>query len=460
MSVSARLRTLNPLLTLFIVLVGLIGCSSSQPPTRPAAPAATPARPVAVTAPAPERDPYPVMLGIDVLESQGFAAVRGKRIGLLTHPAGVNRRGESTIDVLRRAPGVNLVALFGPEHGIYGDEKAEVHIANRIDRRTGLPVYSLYGQYRKPTKAMLKGLDAMVIDLQDIGTRSYTFVSAMLYTMAACFENNVECIVLDRPNPLGGLKVDGPLLDPQWKSYVGVFRVPYVHGLTIGELARMAKEAPGIMEVPDPSGIHVSEAVRLRGKLTIIAMRGWHRRMRWPETGLTWVPTSPYIPDFAAVIGYPMTGLGTYLTEFSHGFPGPLYPFRGIYHPRIRDDVLERELRALNLPGLSYRRISVPGRNGKPVTGIYVEVSDYDDWRPTELSFYLMQLACKYEPRNPFANAPAMNVNGFMKHMGSTEFFNAIKREGARVDVARFIREWQAQDRVYQQQTRKYWLYY
>jgi uncharacterized protein YbbC (DUF1343 family) len=355
---------------------------------------------------------------------------------------------------------VHLVALFGPEHGIYGDEKAEVPIANHIDQRTGLPVYSLYGKYRKPTKQMLKGLDAMVIDLQDIGTRSYTFVSAMLYTMAACFENNVEVIVLDRPNPLGGLKVDGPLLDPQWKSYVGVFRVPYVHGLTIGELARMAKEAPGIMEVPDPSGIHVSEAVRLRGKLTIIPMRGWRRSMRWPETGLTWIPTSPYIPDFAAVIGYPMTGLGTYLTEFSHGFPGMRYPFRGIYHPKIRDDVLERELRALNLPGLSYRRISVPNREGKPATGIYVEVSDYDDWRPTELSFYLMKLACKYEGKNPFATAPAMNINGFMKHMGSTAFFNAIKRDGARVDVAAFIREWQAQDKIYQQQTRKYWLYY
>lgn len=456
-----RLLPLNNLLTLFVLLVGMFGCSSSQAPTRPATsaplrPSALPPGPAPVLKAANE-DPYPVMLGIDVLQSQGFAAVRGKRIGLLTHPAGVNRRGVSTIEVLRQAPGVNLVALFGPEHGIYGDEQAEVPIPNRRDARTGLPVFSLYGKYRKPTRQMLQGLDAMVIDLQDIGTRSYTFVSCMLYTMAACFENNVEVIVLDRPNPLGGLKVDGPLLDPQWKSYVGAFRVPYVHGLTIGELARMAKEAPGVMEVP--GGIHVSDAVRRRGKLTIIPMRGWHRRMRWPETGLKWVPTSPYIQDFAAVIGYPMMGLGTYLTGFSHGV-GKYYAFRGISHPRVKDEVLERDLRALHLPGLGYRRVSVPGRNGKPATGVYVEVTDYNDWRPTELSFYLMQLACRYERRNPFTTATGTNVNGFMKHMGSTAFFDAIKREGARVDVAAFIRQWEAQDRIYQEQSRKYWLYH
>ncbi|MFI5357766.1 MAG: DUF1343 domain-containing protein [Opitutales bacterium] len=464
MQVKTRLFPLNNLVTLFVLLVGMFGCSSSQPPLRRAeAPAPPPQSPrpapaPAVKAPAPAADPYPVMLGIDVLEAEGFAAVKGKRIGLLTHPAGVNRRGESTVDVLRRAPGVKLVALFAPEHGIYGDEKAEVLVGNHIDRRTGLPVYSVYDRFRTPSKQMLKGLDAMVIDLQDIGTRSYTFASAMVYTMAACFENNIEVIVLDRPNPLGGLKVDGPLLDPELKSYVGVFRVPYVHGLTIGELARMAKEAPGVMHVPGPTGINVSDAVRARGRLTLIPMRGWHRRMRWSETGLTWIATSPMIPDFSAVLGYPMVGLGTYIGGFSHGV-GARYPFRGIWNPRVKDDVLLRELTALNLPGLSYRRISVPGRNGKPATGLYIEITDYDDWRPTELNFYLMALACKYDGRNPFATAPAMTINGFLKHLGSTAFYQALKRDGARTDVAAFIREWEEKDRIYQQQSRKFWLY-
>jgi len=462
MSVPQRLSPLHHLLTLLVLCLGVFGCSASQPPTRPVASAPQrPATPPPGPAPVIKTESttvYPVMLGIDVLESQGFAALRGKRIGLLTHPAGVNRRGESTIDVLRRAPGVQLVALFGPEHGIDGTIKAAVNIDHGTDARTGLPVYSLHGAHRKPTPAMLKGLDALVVDLQDIGTRSYTFISAMLYTMAACFENNVELIVLDRPNPLGGLKVDGPPLDAQWKSYVGAFRVPYVHGLTIGELARMAKESPGVMRVPN--ALNVSEENRLRGRLTIIPMRGWTRSMRWPETGLKWIPTSPYIQDFAAVIGYPMTGLGSELGQFSHGFPGPRYPFRGIAHPRIKDDVLEKELRALNLPGLNYRRISVPGRNGKPVTGLYVEVTDYDDWRPTELNFHLMRLACKYEPANPFAAANAADTRRFLIHMGSTDFFNALKRDGARTDVAGFIRDWEARAKVYQQQTRKFWLYH
>jgi len=461
---NLRLAPLNNFLTLFVLLVGMLGCSSSQPPTRPAQapsrPNLTPKGPAPVLKTTPANEiPFPVMLGIDVLEAQGFAAVKGKRIGLLTHPAGVNRRGVSSIDILRRAPGVRLVALFGPEHGIYGNFKAETNIEDSIDKRTGLPVYSLHGVNRKPTKKMLAGIDAVVIDLQDIGTRSYTFASAMLYTMAACFENNVEVIVLDRPNPLGGLKVDGPPLDAQLKSYVGVYRVPYVHGLTIGELARMAKEAPGIMQVPGKTGINVSEATRARGRLTIISMRGWRRSMRWPETGLKWVPTSQYIQDFAAVIGYPMTGLGTILGGFSHGFPGPLYPFRGISHPKIKDNVLEKEMQALNLPGLNYRRISVPNRNGKPVTGLYVEVTDYQDWRPTELNFHLMRLACKYEGKNPFANATDTAVRTYLIHMGSTEFYEAIKRDGTRVNVEAFIADWAAKARIYQQQTRKYWLY-
>lgn len=446
-----RLSPLKDLLIWLVLLLGLMGCSASLPPTRPAA-ATQPAAPAIV---------FPVMLGIDVLEAQGFAAVDGKRVGLLTHPAGVNRGGVSTIDVLRRAPGVRLIALFGPEHGIYGNEKAEVMIADRVDPRTHLPVYSLYGKNRKPTKAMLKGIDAMVVDLQDVGTRSYTYVSAMLYTMAACFENNVEVIVLDRPNPLGGHKADGPPLDPQWKSYVGAFRIPYVHGLTIGELARMAKESPGVMRVPN--AIDVPEATRIGGKLTVIPMRGWRRSMRWSETGLPWVPTSPMIKDFSSVAGYAMTGLGTYFDPkakfdigFRHGV-GVNYAFRGLSHKTVKSEVLERELRALNLPGLSFRRVSVPGRDGRPETGVFVEVSDWDDWNPTELSIHLMVLACKLDPRNPFR---AGDASGFLRHMGSTAFYEALKRDGARTDAAAWFRDWQAKNKIYQQQSRKFWLYY
>ena len=454
-----------------LLLLGVFGCSATTAPRAPvetsvtiattsapmvSLPAPPPAIATALRLAEPSSAVYPVMLGIDVLESQGFAAVKGKRLGLLTHPAGVNRRGESTIDVLRHAPGVKLVALYGPEHGIYGTALAEAVIGDTVDRRTGLPVYSVYGKFRKPTRSKLKGIDAMVIDLQDIGTRSYTFISAMKLTMEACFENNIEVIVLDRPNPLGGLKVDGPLLDAKWKSYVGAFRVPYVHGLTIGELARMAKEAPGVLDV--------TEAVRARGKLTIIPMRGWRRAMRWPDTGLAWVPTSQYMQDFSAVEGCPMTGLGAFWdppridTGFRHGV-GKSYAFRGLSHKSVKIEIVEKELRALNLPGLQFRRVSAPDRFGKPAVGLYVEISDYDEWHPTDLNFYLLRLACKFEAKNPFLPGPGRDFSGFLRHMGSEDFLRALQHDGARVNVEAFIAEWRKHAQVYQQQVRRYWLY-
>ncbi len=391
------------------------------------------------------------MLGIDVLEAKGFAGIRGKRVGLLTHPAGVNRFGQSTVDVMRRSPLVNLVALFGPEHGIYGDEKANVPVDDKIDPRTGLPVYSLYGKYRTPTPKMLANLDVLVVDLQDIGTRSYTYVSCMKYAMRACFNAGMEIVVLDRPNPLGGLKVDGPPLDAEWMSYVGEFRVPYVHGLTIGELARMCKNAPGVLGVDD--------SVRQAGKLTVVPMRGWNRAMRWPETGLKWTPTSPMIPDFAAVVGYPMVGLGTYLGGFSHGI-GPKYPFRGISHKKVRTDQLEFHLKRLNLPGIEIRRVGTTNAQGKPSVGLYLSVSDWDAWNPTEMNFHLMKLACVLDGENPFAAAAkAKTTRGFIIHTGSEEFFNAMAREGSSIDLQPWLAKWRQQAAIYRQQSQRYWLY-
>lgn len=435
--------------------LGLLGCGGPAP--RPAA-QVTP--PVAVTpppAPTPAPAPAakrtairPIMLGIDVLEAEGFSVIRGKRIGLLTHPAGVNRRGESTVDVLRRAPQSKLVALFAPEHGLYGTEKASTNIADTIDRRTGLPVYSLHGHNRKPTKAQLQGLDALVIDLQDIGVRSYTFNVAMRYAMDSCFTHGVEVIVLDRPNPLGGLKVDGPVLERELMSGVGAFRMPYVHGLTIGELARKAATTPGVLDVP--------ESVRVKGKLTVVQMRGWRRSMRWSETGLTYVPTSQLVPDFSAVIGYAMVGLGCEGNKFSHGL-GPAYPYRGISYPGKTADQLQKDLSALRLPGLRFSKVSVTDRQGRPTTGVFVEVTDWADWNPTELSFHLMRLACRYDPSNPFARLTDAQVRSFNIHVGSSAWTQALRREGARIDVNAWYRRWREQALAYQAESRKYWLY-
>lgn len=390
----------------------------------------------------------PIHLGIDVLEQSGFRAIAGKRIGLLTHPAGLNRRGESSIDVLRRAPNVRLVALFGPEHGIYGNEKANVPVDDKIDPRTGLPVYSLYGKYRKPTAKMLQGLDALVIDLQDVGVRSYTYVSCMRYTMEACFENGVEVVVLDRPNPLGGLKVDGPQLDTEWRSYVGAFHVPYVHGLTIAELARIAKHSPGWMETPD----HLRET----GTLTIVPMRGWRRDMLWTQTGLRWVPTSPYIPDLSAVLGYSMTGLGAQEGGFSHGIGTP-YPFRLLRYKGKSPTAVKAALEARRIPGLSYRIVQTQSAAGAPVTGVYVSVTDWTRVRPTELSFHMMQLAAAWSPTNPFA--ASKNPALFNKHVGSTAWWEEISRRGAQARVDAFVDQWAQQAQNFQNQAKRFWIY-
>jgi len=430
----------------------------TSPPTQPTPPsaprpAASPTAPTAPTAPvAPVARTTGLLLGIDVLEQQGFAPLVGKRVGLLTHPAGVNRQGVSTIDVLRRDRRFKLVALFGPEHGIYGNEKADVPVADQIDRRTGLPVYSLYGPYRKPTPAMLRGIDVLVIDLQDIGTRSYTYVSCMRYAMEACFEQNVDVVVLDRPNPLGGLKVSGPPLEATWMSYVGAFQVPYVHGLTIGELARFAATEPGVLKI--------SEAARRRGRLTIVGMQGWQRRHLWPQTGLKWIPTSPNIPSFDAVVGYAMTGLGGQIGGFRHGVGTP-YPFRLLTHPEIPQANLISELNRRAIPGLRFVPHTLPGGGpgGASLAGVRVEVTDWNAWRPTELSFHLMQLAAARATRNPFAAASRSQADLFNKHVGSTAWWEALVRDGGRVDVRRFVSNWESQALSFQQSTRKYWLY-
>ena len=183
-----------------------------------------------------------VYTGIDMLERYGFEELRGKRVGLVTNPSGVDRNLRSTIDILHEAKEVNLVALYGPEHGVRGDAYAGATVASGKDAKTGLPVYSLYGATRKPTPEMLKGIDVMVYDIQDVGTRSYTFISTLGLVMRACAEKNIEVMVLDRPNPLGGLKVEGSYVEPNFFSFVSEFRIPYVYGLTVGELAGLINE--------------------------------------------------------------------------------------------------------------------------------------------------------------------------------------------------------------------------
>lgn len=392
-----------------------------------------------------------VMLGIDVLESMGFAPIKNKRVGLLTHPAGVNRFGRSTIDVLRHAKGVNLTALFGPEHGIYGNEKADVPVLDKIDRRTNLPVYSLYGKYRKPTPQMLSKIDVLVVDLQDIGSRSYTYISCMLRAMEACFENNKEVVVLDRPNPLGGVKVDGPKLDLEFKSYVGMFEIPYVHAMTIGELARFAKNTRGAMEITSNYQRH--------GKLTVIPMKGWKRSMLWPDTGLRWVKTSPAIPNVAAVFGYPMTGLGCQIGGFQHGY-GTTKPFRLLTFSGKSPAAIKAALDKYKIRGVSFKVDSAKSLDGKKnVAGVYVMITDWNALRPTELSLYLMKLSCQFNNGNIFRYTDKNSASLFNKHTGSRELWRELSTKGAYLDAGWFANRWQSDNADFKRISKKYYLY-
>jgi len=280
------------------------------------------------------------MLGVDVLrESQG-EVLKGKRVGLVAHPASRDNRFVATVDVLQGLPGVELLALFGPEHGVYGDVYAGDKIANRVDPRTGLPGYSLYGSSRKPTPEMLEKIDVLVFDLQDIGARSYTYISTMRACLEACAEQGKEFVVLDRPNPLGGERIEGGFVEEGFESFISHLPIPYVHGMTMGELARLVNDK----YAPDYEG------------LTVIPMRGWERAMLWEETGLKWVITSPHIPDAKACAYYVATGIVGELNTVSIGV-GYTQPFELFGAPGVDGQALAEALnKRWASPGDYYRK--------------------------------------------------------------------------------------------------------
>lgn len=391
-----------------------------------------------------------VTLGIDYLQQTNFAVLDGKRVGLLTHPAGRNGNGESTVDVFVRSKKVNLVALFGPEHGIYGDEKASVPVDDKIDLKTGLPVFSLYGKFRKPTSKMLGGIDCLVIDLQDVGVRCYTYISCMRYAMEACFEGGVEVVVLDRPNPLGGMKVAGPPMDESCMSYVGAFQVPFVHGMTIGEIALWSKKITGVLKT--------NEIYRKKGKLVIVPMLGWARHMTWPQTGLSWYPTSPNIPTLDAVAGYPMTGLGAQMGKFKHGI-GTKHPFRFLTYEGKSAKELKSALDQIKIPGLAFKIKTLQSSDGKKIDGVYIVIDDWNAWRPVDLPFFMMQLSALWQNPSPFGAASESEIKLFNKHVGSQAWWDALLKEGGRVETQKFLTSWHSESERFKTLVKPYLLY-
>lgn len=341
-----------------------------------------------------------VELGIDVLAANNFRGLEGKRVGLITNQTGVSASGRSTIEILKSAPNVNLVALYAPEHGVYGAELAGDNFSSTKDARTGLTVYSLYGDTRKPTPAMLKDIDVLIYDLQDIGCRSYTYISTLGLAMEAAGEAGIEFFVLDRPNPLNGNRVEGMPLDPKFRSFVGQWDIPYVYGLTPGELARM---------------INAQKWIAKRPKLTIVPMRGWYRSMYWEDTGLSWVPTSPHIPTYETPLFYVITGLVGEGLPVNHGI-GYTLPFQLIGRDDFHAFVLADQLNALKMPGVYFRpafyKPFYGGLKDKMCQGVQIILTDPDEVNLTNLSVILMEQVQKYTGGHLFVRDIAPTSKG------------------------------------------------
>ena len=336
-----------------------------------------------------------VRTGIEVLRSREFDVLKGKRVGLVTNPSGVDRYLNSTVDILYNAPGVELVALYGPEHGVRGDVYAGGKVADTKDAATGLPVYSLYGETRKPTAAMLEGVDVMVYDIQDVGVRSYTFISTLGLVMEACAAKDIEVVVLDRPNPLGGNKIEGCYVEQPFNSFVSQYRIPYVYGLTVGELAVMINE----------EGMNRGQKgnqAPAKCKLTVIPMEGWTRDMIYEDTGLPWVLPSPNIPFKETPMYYASAGICGELYGFMNIGIGYTLPFQIFGAVWLDPDKLKERLDSYELPGISFRTIWFKpfsgSQKGQLVKGLQYFFTDYEKARLTDTQFYVIQAVAELYP--------------------------------------------------------------
>jgi len=317
-----------------------------------------------------------VDLGVDVFfESKAVETLKGKKIGLVTNHTGINKNLVSTFDLfLRKNQEFELVAVFAPEHGISGTLAAEKDVPDQKIR--GIPVYGLYGKTRRPTEAMLKNIDILVYDVQDIGVRSYTYASTLFYVMEEAAKRNIPLIVLDRPNPIGGNVTDGPMLEKQFRSFVGYIDVPYCHGMTIGELAR-----------------YFNAEYEVNCRLEVIPMKGWKRSMHFSDTGLCWVPTSPYIPESDTPIFYASTGLIGQLSLVSIGI-GHTLPFKVIGAPWICKEDLAKKLNEQRLPGVQFVPFEfIPGfglYRQENCKGVLIFVSDRSKYSPVKVQHCIL----------------------------------------------------------------------
>ncbi len=375
------------------------------------------------------------MLGVDMLASRGFDLLRGKRVGLITNHTSLTGRGERTRQLFQRALGASFTALYAPEHGIDGTIGAGVHVSTRRDSVTGLTVYSLYGPTRKPTPAMLAPIDVLVFDLQDIGCRSYTYISTMIVAMEAAAENGKLFVVLDRPNPMGGWRVEGPPLEAKWKSFVGQVPVPYVHGMTAGEIAQMAVSQGWVSRVP---------------RLTVVKMQGYNRSMTWQDTGLRWHPTSPNIPYATSPFYYVATGILGGAAAVDVGI-GTENPFGYAGGSGVNGNVLLAYCQRLNTPGVTYSAYSKDGFGG-----VRLNIHPRNTTDLTGLDVLLLAEINRLTGGRAASRMSGSKLNLFNKVFGSESLHHDLLRG---TPGASIVARWQGFTQSFRSQRQRFLLY-
>ncbi len=388
-----------------------------------------------------------VETGFELLVKSKFEILQGKRVGLITNPTGVNHELVSGVDIIFNAPGVKLTALYGPEHGVRGEFTAGEIIGSTADPNTGLPVYSLYGNTRKPAKEMLEGIEILVYDIQDIGSRSYTYISTLGLAMEAAAENNIPFVVLDRPNPLGGIRIEGPLVRDGFTSFVSQYPIPYIHGLTVGELA-MYLNGEGLLK----DGVKCD--------LTVIKMNGWNREMHFDDTGLPWVPSSPHIPYAETCHYYPATGIAgeLYVANIGVGYTLPFMMFATEW---INADSLAENLNSLVLPGIIFRPVHYKPyygvSQGKMVHGVQVHIIDKVKAPLSLIQFYILQELHKLWPdKDVFELCEKSRLDMFDKVCGTDQVRISFTKSRTVASIAGL---WTEDITVFRKKAEKYYLY-
>lgn len=378
-----------------------------------------------------------VKVGIDRLFEESYlSSIQGKNVGLITNQTGRNSAFVSTIDVLKsgqKTHGYTLKALFAPEHGLYGEGYAEEHIASG-KTADGIPIHSLHGTTRRPTKEMLKGLDVIIFDIQDVGSRPYTYAGTLFYAMEEAAKAKISVIVLDRPNPLGGLMIDGPMLEPEFRSFVGYINVPYCHGMTIGEMARL-----------------FNSEYKVGCDLTVVPMKGWKRSMKFSDTGLHWIPTSPNIPESSSALYFPATGMLGQLSFVSIGI-GYTLPFKVVAAPWIDGEKFAKALNAANMPGVRFVPTLIKpfmsSFQKKPCAGVLLIVTDRQRFLPVTTQYAILSVLKRMYPQA--VKKGVQNLKGlkdiFLKVCGTKRIYEALLKEKMTFQELREIHQKERQE--------------